>query len=316
MSIPAHERLLDLIIALAQSRAPMTRAQIRSQVNGYTEDDGDPRTAAAFERMFERDKETLKELGIPLVTVHGTGHYDDIRYQIDLEEYTLPDVQFSAAELGVLAVASHVWDGSVLSRQARRGLTKLQGATLVPAETDFSPAVRLHEPDAALPDLIEAISAKKVAAFTYAAASTGEETRRQVEPWQLTVKNQGWYLRGWDRDRQAGREFRLSRITSRVKLQDHPFTGPAPQVVSEETDAETARLAILPGAAALLRARGEYVGSHGERDLIELPVADLTSFAGEVASYGPAVVAAHPPRLRELVLRKLRALAELAQEER
>ncbi len=315
MSIPAHERLLDLIIALAQSRAPMTRAQIRRQVNGYTHDDGDARTTAAFERMFERDKETLKELGIPLVTVHGTGHYDDIRYQIDLEEYTLPDVEFSAAELGVLAVASHVWDGSVLARQARRGLTKLQGATLVPAETGFSPAVRLHEPDAALPDLIEAITARHVVTFTYAAASTGVQTQRNVEPWQLTVKDQGWYLRGWDRDREAGREFRLSRITSRVKLQDLPFTGPAPQVVDDETDHEIARLAILPGAAALLRARGQYAGTRGDRDLIDLPVADLTSFAGEIATYGAAVLALGPPRLRELVIGKLRGLARLGEED-
>src|SRR5690625_1992217 len=287
----------------------MTRAQIRRQVNGYTQDDGDARTTAAFERMFERDKETLKELGIPLVTVHGTGHYDDIRYQIDLEEYTLPDVQFSAAELGVLAVASHVWDGSVLARQARRGLTKLQGATLVPAETGFSPAVRLHERDEALPDLIDAITARHVVTFTYAAASTGAQTQRHVEPWQLTLKDQGWHRRGWERDRAAGREVRLSRSTSRVELQDLPFTGPAPQVVDDEPDHELARLAILPRAAALLRARGQHTGAHGNRDVIELPVADLTSFAGEIATYGAAVVALEPARLRELVTRKLRALA-------
>src|SRR5690625_6637383 len=97
--------------------------------------------------------------------------------------------------------------------------------------------------------------------LTIDSESTDVQTQRNVEPWQLTVKDQGWYLRGWDRDREAGREFRLSRITSRVKLQDLPFTGPAPQVVDDETDHEIARLAILPGAAALLDRKSTRLNS-------------------------------------------------------
>lgn len=312
MSIPAHERLLDLIIALARARPSMTRSQIRRHVNGYAPASDDPRAEAAFERMFERDKETLKDLGVPLVTVHGTVHHDEVGYRIDVEEYTLPPVEFTSAELGVLSVASHLWEGSALARHARRGLTKLKAVTLTPAEENLTPAVRLHEPDAALPVLFEAITTRHAVAFTYRAASSGQETDREVEPWGLAVKNQGWYLRGWDRTRGAGREFRLSRITSKVRLlpETGGFTGPDPGQITGEADLTRVRLAIRPEAAALLRARGEPAGTLGERDLIELRVSDLEAFAGDIAAYGAAVEVLHPQHLRERVITKLTALSQ------
>lgn len=314
MSVPAHERLLDLIIALTQSRSAMTRAQIRAHVNGYSDDDGDPRSTASFERMFERDKELLKELGVPLETIHRSGHSDDIWYRINVDEYQLPDVALTPAELGVLSVATHLWDGSVLARQARRGLTKIKGVTPHSAEGVPTPAVRLHEPDAQLPTLIEAISDRRPVEFTYRAASTGQETERRVEPWQLTVKDQGWYLRAWDLDRNSGREYRLSRITSAVRVLDTSFVGPEPQAAAQE-DPILTRLLIRPDAAGLIRARGRLVRSHPEADEIEVPVADLTSFAGDIAALAGGVVALDPPELRALVHHKLQTLAQLPAEE-
>ena len=58
------ERLLNLVICLLYTRRPLTRAQIRTSVAAYAATTSDE----AFERMFERDKEELRELGIPLVT--------------------------------------------------------------------------------------------------------------------------------------------------------------------------------------------------------------------------------------------------------
>lgn len=309
MSVPAYERVLDLLIALAQTRVAMTRAQIRRNVNGYTPDDGDPRTDAAFERMFERDKELLKELGVPLLTVHGSGHHDDIRYRVDLNEYELPDVRLTAAELGALAVASHVWDGSILARTARRGLTKLRGVTTTAAESVFSPSVRLYEPDEALPALFEALTDRRPVTFTYAATSTGEETTREVEPWHLSVKDQGWYLQGWDRARSGGREFRLSRITSRVKILDEPFVGPSPQATDPEEAGRVARIALRPGAASVLRARGDLVEESAEWEIYDLPVGNMIALAGELAAYGARIKVIEPPELRERVVAKLRGAA-------
>lgn len=314
MSVPAHERLLDLIIALTQTHTAMTRAQIRTQVNGYAPEDGDPTTTRSFERMFERDKKMLKDLGVPLQTIHGSGYNDEIRYRVDVQEYALPPIDLTPAELGVLAVASHIWEGSVLARHARRALTKLRGVTATAAEYALSPQVQLSEPDHALPDIFEALSARRPVRFTYAAASTGTEGTRVVEPWQLLVKNQGWYLRGWDRDRKAGREFRLSRITSRVQVLSEEPRGPEPELVDPEDPVADARLAIRPGAGALLRARGEPVGSEGDWDVYTLPMADPLVFAGQIAEFGDRVKVLGPPELRDLVIAKLRGAAEATAE--
>lgn len=307
LSIAAHERLLDLIIALAHSHQPMTRQEIRSHVNGYSTEEG-PRAEASFERMFERDKNTLKELGIPLVTLHGSGHSDDIRYRIDLDEYSLPEIHLSAGELGVLSVAAGLWEGSVLARQARRGLTKLKGITpdVNPLETPGE--MRLSHPDETLPALFEALVNNHVVSFSYAAVSTGAETHREVEPWQLRVINNGWYLRGWDRGRDAVREFRLSRITTAIATRadswQGPTTSPSPAPGSEEENLK-ATVAIADGAASALKAKGVFLRRENNRDLYSVPVMDPLSDAGVLASYGPAITVLDPPDLRDLVVAKL-----------
>lgn len=305
MAVAAHERLLDLIIALTHAPRAMTREQIRHRVNGYSTAEG-TRADAAFERMFERDKQTLKELGIPLVTVHGSGHYDEIRYRIDLDEYALPEVDLSPSELGALAVATRVWDGSVLARQARRGLTKLKGIAASPKRTDSRPAVKLSAVDDALPVIFDALVHNQVVQFSYAAVSTGEETQREVEPWRLRVKNNGWYLQGWDRGRKAAREFRLSRITSKAIPIDSPFTGPDPQLPNDEDEpVVTAKVAISDGSAAALRAQGEYLYREGGRDVFSVPLSDMLAASGDIAAYGSAVTVLEPAKLRERVVAKL-----------
>ena len=68
----------------------------------------------AFERMFERDKETLRELGVPVVTVHGPAHGDDPGYRVDLDAYALPPMDLSAAQLAVLGLAAELWQDQTL----------------------------------------------------------------------------------------------------------------------------------------------------------------------------------------------------------
>ena len=58
------ERLLNLVIALLSTRMPLSKARIRAAVPQYHGTASDE----AFDRMFERDKDELRELGIPLVT--------------------------------------------------------------------------------------------------------------------------------------------------------------------------------------------------------------------------------------------------------
>ena len=64
MGISKVERLMNLVIALLSTRNFITAERIRKTVLGYA----DCPTDDAFARMFERDKNELRDLGIPLET--------------------------------------------------------------------------------------------------------------------------------------------------------------------------------------------------------------------------------------------------------
>ncbi|ROR74399.1 helix-turn-helix transcriptional regulator [Bogoriella caseilytica] len=324
------ERLLDLVIALANTRRWMTKAEIREKVAGY----GDSASPEAFERLFERDKETLRRLGVPLTTSTHAVHGDDIGYRVATGGYALPSVELDPAEIGVLSLAAQVWEDAALGAAARRGLTKLRAVAESSAAEDLGVVLRLAgqggvETEDRFEVLLAAIDTRQAVSFTYRAASTGETTKRQVEPWRLITRAHAWYLIGGDRDRDAARAFRLSRISGRIRTVGEPgaFTPPesldlADMFAARSGEQGTARVAILPGRASALRSRSQLVqpagatgdapsGPLADRDVLELPFEDAESAAATIAPYGPAVLVLGPERVREAVLRRLRAAAAL-----
>jgi len=91
------------VICLLYTRKPLSKAKIRNAVPQY----GTSASDEAFDRMFERDKDELRELGIPLVTEPFDVFFDDEPgYRIDRREYALPEISFGADELAVLGLAS------------------------------------------------------------------------------------------------------------------------------------------------------------------------------------------------------------------
>lgn len=311
--VPAHERLLDLVIALTHARPMMTKQQIRAHIPGYQVGT----TTDAFERMFERDKTTLKELGIPLLTLVGTVHDDEVGYRIDMDDYELPAIELTSAELGMVALAAQAWHDSAMARSAQRALTKLRAVSANAGAIDPGPRLHLQAPDAVLPTLLEAITAGVVIRFRYHAARTGATTDRTVEPWRIYARDRGWYLVGWDRDRDAERVFRLSRVRGRVRRLSDRAQVPVPADTSvAEPAMVTARLAIRSDRAASLRAqghvRGHVTAAGAERDVVDVQVPDLSAFAAELAGYADAVVVLDPPRLRAQVLDHLQSAAGLA----
>lgn len=315
-------RLLNLVIALVNTNASMTKQQIRTSVAGY----GDAPSPDAFERMFERDKDTLRDLGIPIVTVDAGGHADEVGYRIDQDAYALPAVDLTPAELGVLALAAQFWQDKSLRTDISRALTKLRaagaGETAMDAVAGLVPRVRAVGD--AYTTLLDAISQRRVVSFTYRAASTGEVRPRRVQPWRIAARRGGWYVVGFDVDRDAPRSYRLSRVEGRVRA-----TGPRDAFdVPEQVDVDAflggagaggvAHLAVVPERAAALRARGKVVGSvpgaggpGPGRDVVEVPFDVRTALADEVVGYGDAVLVLDPPELRDVVVRRLREAADL-----
>lgn len=332
------ERLLNLVIALVNTNAAMTKQQVRTAVAGYADAPSDE----AFERMFERDKDMLRALGIPVVTVGTGGHTDELGYRIDQDAYALPPIDLTPAELGVLSLAAQFWQDKTLQTDITRAMVKLRAAGAgdpsVDALAGLAPSVRAVG-DAYGP-LMEAIEARRTVTFAYRAAYNGAVLTRHVEPWRIAARDGGWYLMAFDRDRRAPRVFRMSRIESRVRI-----TGPtgAYEIPDFETDVmlgkthgevRQAVLAVRPERAGALRARAKAVpdgdredwlgrlpdGGSGSGpgsdeatgwDVLEVPFRSLSGMASEAAGYGAAVVVLEPEAVREETVRRLRAAAAL-----
>lgn len=317
----ADERLLNLVIALVNSGHGMTRAHIRESVEGY----GDPKNDTAFEKLFERDKATLRELGFPLKVSDDT-YQDSIRYWLDMQSYDMPPLHLTASQLGVLAVAAELWRDGALGSESRRAVTKLRamGDTEVGPATLTAYALRVGAAGDAYGPLLDAIDSRTAVTFLYRAASTGDVAVRTVEPWRLAVRRGGWYLLAHDRDRDATRAFRLSRIAGSVT----PVGEPDAYAIPENVDVDAALglrgapvealLAISPGRAAGLRAQcrpsdaTHACGCADGRDLFDLTLDDLEQGARLVAAHGDAVVVIEPDELRDAVARRLRAATTIA----
>ena len=339
MSAKKTERLVNLVIALLATRRHLSVEEIRRAVPGYGEP-GDPRAEEAFRRMFERDKEELRELGIPLETGTDSVWDDEPGYRIARRDYALPDIALAPDEAAALGLAARLWDSAGLATPARRAVAKLQAAgaaveTPAGAEDgDGSPlgqlagAVDAAEP--ALEPCLAALRHRQVLRFSYraassAASSTAAVTDREVEPWGVVSWRGRWYLVGHDRSRDDVRAFRLSRIAGPVQAVGPRGAAPAPPegvdlvgkvaALVGEPASLTARLRVRHGAA--LELRRDAVGAPrpaGEDgwDELDLAAPDAERLADRVAGFGAHVVVLDPPEARAAVVRRLRGALDPA----
>ena len=314
MSKQKTERLLSLVVCLLSSRRYLTAGQIRAAVPGY------PEAFDAFKRMFERDKEELRELGIPLETGTNAGADEEVGYRISPQDYELPEIVLEPDEAAVLGLAARVWRQAELAGAAAGGLLKLRAAG-IDAEEASQPGIepRLQTGGPAFGPLWEAVRDGRPVSFSYQAAGRSTPERRNLEPWGVVNRYGRWYVVGFDRDRDGERVFRLSRITGAVS-----FTGPAGTVtVPAGTDVQrsvqawdadppgvrTAVLRLRRGSAFGLRRHATSdrpdPGQDGW-DLVEAPFSDVSWYADYIASFGSDAVAIEPVDLREAVIRRLK----------
>lgn len=307
------ERLLNLVLCLLDSRRPVERARIKLAVGGYADSPSDE----AFERMFERDKDELRGMGIPVETVvNVNGEVEG--YRIDRETYAMPTLELTGAELAVLGLAARAWTDASLSGSAQSALRKIEASAPTAQVTDRDIPDLLASPvpgDAELPELWRAVRERRVVSFTYRGLGQTDAQVRTVEPWGTANHSGAWYLVGHDRDKDAPRIFRTSRLTGAVEVS-------GPEGAFEPADEATvrdlvARLAEPPihGRAVIQvtagsggRLRSRAVESSGDR--LTVGYADPDSLAAEVAELGSSAVLHEPPEARELVISRLRAVAD------
>ncbi|MCV7281032.1 YafY family transcriptional regulator [Mycolicibacterium flavescens] len=326
MAISKVERLMNLVIALLSTRTFITAERIRETVYGYSDSASDE----AFSRMFERDKNELRDLGIPLETGRASQYDPTEGYRINREAYALPAVQLTPDEAAAVAVATQLWESPELITTTQSALLKLRAAGIDIDAVDAAPTITstaalpgLRGSEDALGTLLSAIDAGQAVQFPHRPSRTEPYTTRTVEPWGVLTDRGRWYLVGHDRDRDAPRTFRLSRIGPDItpigprgavsRPKDVNLREIVQRAVGEWPSAGQAKVWIAEGRATALRRRAAEVAPHtldgrpGEVITIDMGMFDR--LAREVAGYGPDAIALEPQSLRDDVVARLRAQA-------
>lgn len=315
-----EERLVNLVVALVATEQGLTKDTILSSVSGYREQSEAGASKDALEKMFERDKESLRRLGVPIETIGDWADPDDLRearYRIPMAEYALPeDIVFTPPELALLNLAGGVWSESSMSAEARSGLRKIRALGMVVDEPiiGYSPRISLRE--ASFTPLQQAIESSRVVSFAYLKPGEEAPRDRRVQPLALVEYEGRWHVYGIDINAGAERTFLLIRIVGDVQVTREGFDAALREGAGERAlaglDAVAARnLALLevnPGTEAALRlSRRATPAEQG----IHVPFVDIHVFADELASYGPEVRVVEPAELREQVIARLVRVRDL-----
>jgi proteasome accessory factor B len=310
--VPVEERLFSLVLALLATEQGLTKAEILSTVTGYAARYDKASDRANLERQFERDKEELRDLGVPLETVDAVGAEGDTklqRYRIPPARYQLPDdIDFSPEEYAMLRLAAQVWREGSLSTDSRRALTKLQslGVRIDDAVIGFAPSIRTR--DAAHEPLTAAIDRGQQVTFAYVKPGQSVAEHRTVSPLALVFHEGRWHVHAHDDGVDARRTFLLRRIVGPVVLSGSPAsTRPDPDETAralDELDAlwrsTVATVRVRPGSEADIVMRNRP-GTEEAAGGLTVHATDLDILADELAAFGADVQVVAPAELRAAV---------------
>ena len=270
--------------------------------------------------MFERDKDDLREMGIPLVTENNDPLFEDeVGYRIDPNAYALPEIEVGPDEMAVLTLAARAWQQAALAPGGHRGAAQGRGVRRTTTSTPTRPDAaaeglglepRVVDQRARVRPALRggARPASGPVRLPHASAST-ETTERHLEPWGVVSWHGRWYVVGHDSDRDATRVFRLSRIEGDVRTRRRERHRRRPRRHrpghrrrddrARRTDPRRHVLRVRRGAGHALR-RAATVGRRRRRRprAAHRPVPRGVARSRPTSSR-PSAVALEPPELRE-----------------
>jgi proteasome accessory factor B len=281
--------------------------------------------------MFERDKDELRALGVPIEVGNVDPLFDDdIGYRIRPDEFALPGIELSADEAAVVGLATRVWQHAGLAGHTSDALAKLTaaGVEIDRARLDIAaPVVTVDDPNFDV--FWQASLDKVVVTFDYQRSGAAGPQTRRLEPWGVVSFSGRWYAVGRDVDREEERLFRLSRVQGKARRVGRagaytvpPGTnlreltkrlGPGPRSEKGTVLARTGTCLGLRRYATLLEEDVAGPDDTTGWDRLEVAYSSADQLADDVLALGPSAYAESPPEVQKLVVVRLsRALGEPA----
>jgi proteasome accessory factor B len=306
-----NERLVNLTIALLATKRYLTKNEIFRNIEGY---EG---SAEAKERMFERDKDDLRKLGIQIEVGGLDPLFDDeAGYRIRPESYALSLRDLTPTQVTLLSLAAQAWQDAAFTDLSQQALRKL---TSIGLDTDSSQlpvmAPKLIGADENLRSALDALTSLTTIEFDYLNIQ-GIAQKRQLQVYGVQARKSHWYLIGLDTEKDAIRNFRVDRIQGVVKSvgKAQSYVIPTSFEIAELEPAIETPLAVLqvrPGAGYQLRRMATTVETSDDWDLLEVPIFDLDFVTNLVLWHGEDVIVSSPVQLRSAVISALEKLVKL-----
>jgi proteasome accessory factor B len=256
-------------MALLATKRFLSKGEIFTQVAGY---EGSPETK---ERMFERDKDDLRALGIEIQVGSHDAYFDDeLGYRILESDYELNIGDLTPIELSYLSLASKMWRNQLFAESGSLALVKIDAHSGSALREDFGTSVLSLENETPLfAPLWEAITTHRNISFTYRSKGT---SKRHISPYGLTLWRGSWYLVGLDLDKSEIRVFKVARIASDINFESKTSSFSIPEdfriqdhlvmLQQEPRIAFTAKVRV--GKCQSLRNEGAITNIDGEWDRI------------------------------------------------
>jgi predicted DNA-binding transcriptional regulator YafY len=268
--------------------------------------------------MFERDKDILREYGVPLELQDMDAWGGEQGYLIPKELYYLPEIAFTPAELGSLLVAAQGGGGETPVEQAAHKLLYGADGGVLAGLSGGPLAAGSDARGSLLLAAAQAAQDRRRVRFGYR-TSQGKASERDVDAFAVVFGRGHWYLVGHDRERADIRAFRLSRFTGEVSDAGEGAAPPAGFSAADHVDSgpwvpggeDLATVAFAPdvawAAANSFRGATTQGPRHDGWIVVEIPMADEHEMAGRVLGFGADAEVLEPANLRAGVLARLEA---------
>lgn len=303
MSSQKTERLINLTLALLASKRYLSKAEILRNIPGY---EGSPETK---ERMFERDKDDLRSLGIQIDVNNFDPLFEDEQgYLIKSDSFQFAENEFTKEELLLLTMAANLWHDSAVEIDSQNALLKIQSLS-GPVENDMTttPTLRITEDWQLLVSIFTAVQNKQILEFSY------RGKKRQVNPYGLYSSNGFWYLIAFEIN--VIKSFKLVRIEGEVDLigEKDAFEKPdnfnVGNFLKEESNSVSlvSKLQVRKGAALSLRNKFTVKDLDSEWDLMDIPYTNEQELLEMVLWHGTDLKLIEPAALRQLLVANLKS---------